>query len=540
LKKTFFPLILLAACIVACRSPVSPGTTGSSPSGTTASSPPGIPGNVHIVTVTGNNVLEWNLVTGATSYNVYFSLNGSSYGASTGTVTSAQYDLPLYGYYEVSAVNAAGEGSRSAGVNHPLPSGLVAVMPTFSPIAGNFTSVQTVTISSTTSGASIYYTTDGSTPIIGVSPLFPPSTPITVASGQTITITAIATASGYSNSNAASGIFHVLGWSVVGSAGFTGGIVAYTTIALNGYIPYIAYEDGASSNKASVQRFSGGAWSIVGTQGFSASTANYLTLSLYGGNPYVAMDSAGLHATAMAYSSTNGWQLVGASGISGGLAVYPSLAVYNGTPYVAFNNGASVIVMYYSGGWNQVSGADFPAGTGSNLSLAISSTGELYVAYPDSSGKGWVMSFNGSSWSSVGGGSYSSGTVSFVSLAVSPSDGTLYVAYQDGASDGWVMSPNGSAWLTVGGASFSSGTVSHVSPAVSSGGVPYVAYGDVGNGSRASVMFLNGSTWSTVGSVDFSAGTASYMSLSLDSGGEPYVVFQDGANGNKATVMTFK
>ena len=36
--------------------------------------------------------------------------------------------------------------------------------PTFSPAAGTYSSAQTVTISTTTSGATIRYTTDGSTP----------------------------------------------------------------------------------------------------------------------------------------------------------------------------------------------------------------------------------------------------------------------------------------------------------------------------------------------------------------------------------------
>jgi len=36
--------------------------------------------------------------------------------------------------------------------------------PTFSPAAGAYTSTQTVAISTTTSGASVVYTTDGSTP----------------------------------------------------------------------------------------------------------------------------------------------------------------------------------------------------------------------------------------------------------------------------------------------------------------------------------------------------------------------------------------
>jgi len=67
--------------------------------------------------------------------------------------------------------------------------------PTFSPVAGTYTSNQTVTISDTTSGSSIYYTTDGTTPTISSTKY---SSAITV--NATKTLKAIATKSGYTNS----------------------------------------------------------------------------------------------------------------------------------------------------------------------------------------------------------------------------------------------------------------------------------------------------------------------------------------------------
>jgi len=67
--------------------------------------------------------------------------------------------------------------------------------PTFSPGAGTYTSTQTVTISDTTSGASIYYTTNGSTPTTA-STLY--SSPVSVSVSQTLK--ALGTHSGDTNS----------------------------------------------------------------------------------------------------------------------------------------------------------------------------------------------------------------------------------------------------------------------------------------------------------------------------------------------------
>ncbi len=91
-------------------------------------------------------------------------------------------------------------GGTSGGSNPPQS----ASTPTFSPSPGTYTSAQTVTLADATPGASIYYTTDGSSPTTS-STLFSSSSPIAIST--TTTIEAVAVASEYSQSAVATGAY---------------------------------------------------------------------------------------------------------------------------------------------------------------------------------------------------------------------------------------------------------------------------------------------------------------------------------------------
>ncbi len=82
-----------------------------------------------------------------------------------------------------------------------------AATPTFSPAPGNYTSAQSVILQDAASGATIYYTTDGVTNPTTSSAVYDPAVPILVSANTTIK--AIAVASGFANSAAATGVYTV-------------------------------------------------------------------------------------------------------------------------------------------------------------------------------------------------------------------------------------------------------------------------------------------------------------------------------------------
>ena len=85
---------------------------------------------------------------------------------------------------------------------------LQAATPTFSPAGGTFSAAQSVTLSDATPGASIFYTTDGSTPSSS-SNLY--TSAIVISSSSTITIQAMATAAGFLNSAVTSAVYVIQG-----------------------------------------------------------------------------------------------------------------------------------------------------------------------------------------------------------------------------------------------------------------------------------------------------------------------------------------
>jgi glucosylceramidase len=146
------------------------------------------------------------LTDSASGASIYYTTDGSTPTTSS-TLFSAASPIAVSSSMTINAIAIAPGSSSSTVATGAYTINLPSVVgPTFSPAPGPYTSIQSVTLSDSVSGASIYYTTDGSTPTTG-SALYSAATPIPVY--LTTTIKAIAVAPGYSNSAAAIGGYTV-------------------------------------------------------------------------------------------------------------------------------------------------------------------------------------------------------------------------------------------------------------------------------------------------------------------------------------------
>ena len=159
---------------------------------------PAAPANFRATPGNGQVSLSWTAVEGTVDRYEVSSNNGSTWVTAssntahtfTGLTNGTSYT------FKVRAVNAAGNGTESSVTATPqAPQVQTVATPTFSPAGGTYTEAKSVTITSQTSGASIYYTTDGSAPSTS-STLY--TAPVNV--DRSMTIKTIAVKDGMTNS----------------------------------------------------------------------------------------------------------------------------------------------------------------------------------------------------------------------------------------------------------------------------------------------------------------------------------------------------
>jgi Chitobiase/beta-hexosaminidase C-terminal domain len=134
---------------------------------------------------------------------IFYTTNGT-----TPTASSTRYAgaIDVSATTTIKAIATAADMSNSAvaSATYTIAAEGAVATPTFSPAPGTYSAAQSVTISDSTAGAAIFYTTDGTTPTAA-------STRYSgvIAVSATTTIKAIATASGLTNSNVASAVYTI-------------------------------------------------------------------------------------------------------------------------------------------------------------------------------------------------------------------------------------------------------------------------------------------------------------------------------------------
>jgi len=126
-------------------------------------------------------------------------------GAGTSTMTITAGSAVVFGTYPIVVTGTSGSNTETTTVTLNVSSAIAAATPTFSPPGGTYTVAQSVTISHTTPGATIYYTTNNTTPTTNSNVY---NSPIAVSSSETIQ--AIAVANEYPQSAVAMATYTVI------------------------------------------------------------------------------------------------------------------------------------------------------------------------------------------------------------------------------------------------------------------------------------------------------------------------------------------
>jgi sugar lactone lactonase YvrE len=300
---------------------------------------------------------------------IYYTTNGT-----IPTTSSTVYTGPITvsASETINAIAVAAGYSNSPVATAAYVIGIpVAATPVFTPPAGTYTGTQTVTISDTTPGATIYYTTNGTTPTTS-STLY--TGPITVSVSETIE--AIAVAIAYTNSAVATAAY-VIQPPTYSCATPGPGIIC--TVAGDGTGGYSG--DGGPATSAE----------LYNPEGAAVDSSGNLYIGDRNGNNVRKVTPAGVISTA-AGNGTPGYSGDGGAATSAQLREPSGVAVdSSGNLYIADESNSRIRKVTTAGVISTVAGngtvgysGDGGAATSAQLwaprGVAVDSSGDLYIA----------------------------------------------------------------------------------------------------------------------------------------------------------------
>ncbi|MCR4286245.1 MAG: chitobiase/beta-hexosaminidase C-terminal domain-containing protein, partial [Candidatus Kaiserbacteria bacterium] len=409
-----------------------------------------------------------------------------------------------------------------------------------------YTGTQTITLSTATAGATIYYTVDGSTPTAS-SNLYSGAISITSSTN----LKAIAVKSGLSDSDVMSESYLISSWVAVGVEDFTPRQAQNIRIAFNPLTsePYVTYMDFMTDNyRQSVKRYSTttDSWEGVGAEGFHIQRVDMASLAFNPdtNKPYLFLP--GSDSIVSRFDGSNWIQVGGSFGFY--TYAYPNKIAFNpitnepyivGSYYSNSQGGRMTVKKFDGSSWVTVGSEGISSTTVSNVDMVFDPiTGEPYVSYaineclPSCPAHSvlHVKKFDGSSWVDiVSEPDYGMASLAFHSIA---NDLYLYIA------DGSLMKLNGASLETVAPSvgSFAQNTKLIVNPITHEIYVGYVEWPSfVGY-----LKKLVGSSWVLVGSTTLSSGDVQSVDFAFNpTTNEPYIAYTSASSPYKATVKKF-
>lgn len=406
------------------------------------------------------------------------------------STTTVQAIACASGYLNSSVASAVYSYSGSGGLT---------ATPTFSPTGGSYTVTQYVSISDTTSGAVIYYTTDGTTPTTASNVY---SVPLAVTA--TATVKAMAVAPGLTNSSIASATYSIIATLTAGTPTFSPGTGNY-----------------AGTQTVTITCPSGGTCYYT-TDGSTPTTSS----TVYS-TPISITSTTTVKAIAAISGETNSAVGVATYTIGCGLTPYFTGNIDPSQIKPSGRQGAGPLIQYASGGFtaglpalydcngNVVPGSNYAADTGSanayavTLSPAPTIVAGSYLAFKAANAN------TGASTIAVNGGSATAikkqGTTALASGDI-PAGG-IETLINDGAN--WqLLNPPGS----------------------SSGGGPALQTNGTPNGSQT---LLNIAATSPVSATDNGSGTVTIACSGCSGGGGGGLVLVEAHTASSSAALNF-
>ena len=316
---------------------------------------------------------------------IYYSTDGS-----TPTANSTAYTAPVVVSTSetLQAIAVVAGSSPSAVASAKYVIGLpTAATPTFSVAAGTYSSAQSVSISDSSSGASIYYTTNGSAPTTS-STLY--TGPITVSSSETIN--AIAAGSAYSASGVASASYTISA-SAAATPAFSVASGTYSlaqTVSISDSTPgaTIYYTTNGSTPTTSSAPYSGPI-TVSGTETIKAiaTATNYTTSGVATATYTISASAAAMPTFSVASGTYSSAQTVSIADTTAGATIYyttngstptTSSAVYGGAITVSASETLKAIATATNYTTSGVATASYTISTPAAATPTISPAGGTY------------------------------------------------------------------------------------------------------------------------------------------------------------------